>query len=979
MSDQTDNHQNGGAQGGGDQAQSPETTALSVNTGVQTVNLEDELKQSFIDYAMSVIVDRALPDVRDGLKPVHRRVLYDMYDLKVWHSGQTKKSARIVGDVIGRFHPHGDTAVYETIVRMAQWFSMREPLVFGQGNFGDIDGDGAAAMRYTEVKMTRIAELMLQDIDKDTVNTYPNYDGNEQIPEVLPTRFPNLLVNGSSGIAVGMATNIPTHNLGEVIDGAIAVLDNPDITLEDLMRCIPGPDFPTGGEIVGREGVKRAYATGRGRCVIRARTHIEEDKSGRKTIVVDEIPYVVHKVDIVKQIAQMVREKKIEGIAEINDLSDKSNPVRIAIDLKRDAYEEAVLNNLFSNTMLQSSFPINMVALVDNHPRLLPLKDILIEFVKFRREVVTRRTVFLLRQDRRKAHVDEGLMVAKANIQKVIDLITSSQNQDEARDKLMAQEWDASEIKPLIALDEHGVNIALPQGVPADRGIHGGSYFRSEVQARAILALQLSRLTHLAQEEIRGDYAALLENIRGYLEILNNPERMKQVIRDEMLEVKKEYGNPRRTGFTADTGSFDKGDLIARQDVIVTLSNEGYVKYQDIASYESQHRGGKGRLAARLKDTDYLTSIVVANTHDLLMCFTSRGRGFITIVYDLPTSENRTWRGRPVQNIFKLDEGEKITAMLPMPDDEEELESTYFFLATKFGRIKKVRLSQFKSFIGRLNDSGIKVVSLAEGDELIGAELSSGDDDVYLFASNGKALHFCDYWKGAAGDSDDDASDSASEASSSEEDEGEGGTADRHGGDGVRPSGRGSGTVSGIKLIAGASCVSLMVLPPDDPCKECLIVGSNGIGKRMALSDIPLKMHRGSQGVFVLKGTEKAGDVIGAVRAASDSEFMLITDHGQIIRSPMESMTTYSRAATGTILMRPAEGEKVIAVQSIPGDVVENSRRTSEARSLERKALREQEEAAKANAAPEAQQEEPSNDAAAEGESSDGNEDNGDI
>jgi DNA gyrase subunit A len=977
MSDQTDNHQNGGNQGVEGASQEPATTAQSVNSGVQVVNLEDELKQSFIDYAMSVIVDRALPDVRDGLKPVHRRVLYDMYDLKVWHSGQTKKSARIVGDVIGRFHPHGDTAVYETIVRMAQWFSMREPLVFGQGNFGDIDGDGAAAMRYTEVKMTRIAEVMLQDIDKDTVNTYPNYDGNEQIPEVLPTRFPNLLVNGSSGIAVGMATNIPTHNLAEVIDGAVAVLDNPDITLEELMHYIPGPDFPTGGEIVGREGVKRAYATGRGRCIIRARTHIEEDKSGRKTIVVDEIPYVVHKVDIVKQIAQMVREKKIDGIAEINDLSDKSNPVRIAIDLKRDAYEEAVLNNLFQNTMLQSSFPINMVALVDNHPRLLPLKDILVEFVKFRREVVTRRTVFLLRQDRRKAHVDEGLMVAKANIQKVIDLITSSQNQDEARQKLMSEAWDASEIKPLLSFDEHGVNIALPQGIPEDRGLQGGSYFLSEAQAKAILALQLSRLTHLAQDEIRGDYASLLENIRNYLEILNNPDRMKQVIRDEMLEVKKEFGNPRRTGFTADTGSFDKGDLIARQDVIVTLSNEGYVKYQDIASYESQHRGGKGRLAARLKDADYLTSIVVANTHDLLMCFTSKGRGFITIVYDLPTSENRTWRGRPIQNIFKLDEGEKITAMLPLPDDEEELESTYFFLATKFGRIKKIRLSQFKSFIGRLNDSGIKVVSLADGDELIGAELSSGDDDVYLFSSNGKAMHFCDYWKGGASSDDDSDQDEGGSSSSDDDDGEEGASVDRHGGDGLRPSGRGSGTVSGIKLIGGATCVSLMVLSPDDPCKECLIVGSNGIGKRMKLSDIPLKLHRGSQGVFVLKGTDRAGDVIGAVRAASDSEFMLITDHGQIIRSPMESMATYSRAATGTILMRPAEGEKVIAVQSIPGDVVENSRRTSEARQLERKALKEQEEAAKAADAP--QQAEDNAEDAQDAPEGNGNEDNGDI
>ncbi len=942
MADRTDNqHPEGSAV----------TTAESVNSGVQSVNLEDELRQSFIDYAMSVIVDRALPDVRDGLKPVHRRVLYDMYDLKVWHSGQTKKSARIVGDVIGRFHPHGDTAVYETIVRMAQWFSMREPLVFGQGNFGDIDGDGAAAMRYTEVKMTKIAELMLQDIDKDTVNTYPNYDGNEQIPEVLPTRFPNLLVNGSSGIAVGMATNIPTHNLSEVIDGAIAVLDNPEITLDELMRYIPGPDFPTGGEIVGREGVRRAYATGRGRCVIRARTHIEEDKSGRKTIIVDEIPYVVHKIDIVKQIAQMVRDKKIEGIAEVNDLSDKTNPVRIAIDLKRDAYEEAVLNNLFSNTMLQSSFPINMVALVHNHPRLLPLKDILTEFVKFRREVVTRRTVYLLRQDRRKAHLDEGLMVAKANIQRVIDLITSSQNQDEAKVRLMQEEWDAKEIEPLIERTEQGVNIALPPGVPADRGIHGDGYFLSEAQAKAILALQLSRLTHLAQDEIRNDYAQLLSNIRDYLDILNRPERMKQVIREEMEAVKKEFGNARRTGFTIDTGDFDKSDLIARQDVIVTLSEEGYVKYQDIASYESQHRGGKGRLAAKLKDSDYLTNIVVANTHDRLMCFTSKGRGFITTVYDLPTSENRAWRGRPVQNLFNLEEGEKITAMLPLPEDEEELESTYFFLATKAGRIKKIRIADFRSFIGRNNGNGIKVLALGENDELIGAEISSGDDDVYIFSSNGKALHFCDYYKASAADdgSDDDSSDAQETSEGDDGDEGSG-SADRHAGNGLRPSGRGSGTVRGMKLINGATCVSLMVLPLGDPCKECLIVGSSGVGKRMALSDIPLKVNRGSQGVKVMSNLDKAGGVVGAVRAADDAEFMLITDHGQMIRSPMESMRTMGRAATGTILMRPADGESVIAVQSIPGDVVANSRRTSEARAAERKALKEQEALEKAAA-----------------------------
>lgn len=907
-------------------------TAQSVNANVPTINLEDELKQSFIDYAMSVIVDRALPDVRDGLKPVHRRVLFDMYDLKVWHSGQTKKSARIVGDVIGRFHPHGDAAVYETIVRMSQWFSMREPLIFGQGNFGDIDGDGAAAMRYTEVKMTKIAEMMLSDIDKDTVNTYPNYDGNEQIPEVLPTRFPNLLVNGSSGIAVGMATNIPTHNLSEVINATLALLDNEDISLDELMKYIPGPDFPTGGIIVGNDGIKQAYATGRGRCVIRARTHTETDKSGRQTIYVDEIPYVVHKIDIVKQIASLVKDKKIEGIAEINDLSDKDNPVRIAIDLKRDAYPEAVLNNLFQQTMLQSSFAINMVALVNNHPRLLSLKDILSEFVKFRREVVTRRTVYLLRQDRRKAHVDEGLMVAKANIQKVIDLITGSENQDEARTRLMNEAWSASEIAPLIERTPEGINISLPQGIPEDRGIHGEFYYLSEEQARAILALQLSRLTHLAQDEIRNDYKLLLENIRGYLEILNNPERMKQVIREEMEAVRNEYNNKRRTDFTIDLGKFDKADLIARQDVIVTMSAEGYVKYQDIATYESQRRGGKGRIAAKLKDEDYITNVVVANTHDKMFCFTSKGRAFVTTVFELPTSDNRTWRGRPVQNLFKIDEGERITALLPISEFDED---TFIFLATSQGRVKKIKLSAFKGFVSRSNDNAIKVVSLQEGDELIGAEISGGDDDIVLFTSEGRSLRFCEYYNKA---DNSDEQDNESDEDSAAEDSDDNGI-DRHSGSGVRPSGRGSGAIKGIRLRNGAKVVSLMVLAPADPNHQCLLASSNGYGKRMDLHEITMH-NRGGQGVYVMRSSHRIGEVIGAVRADEQSEYMLITDNGVLIRSPMNSVSVYSRGASGNILMRVSEGEHVIGVQGISEDVVENTKKTAEARAAEKQNLK---------------------------------------
>ena len=942
-------------------------TAQSVNANVPTINLEDELKQSFIDYAMSVIVDRALPDVRDGLKPVHRRVLFDMYDLKVWHSGQTKKSARIVGDVIGRFHPHGDAAVYETIVRMSQWFSMREPLIFGQGNFGDIDGDSAAAMRYTEVKMTKIAEMMLSDIDKDTVNTYPNYDGNEQIPEVLPTRFPNLLVNGSSGIAVGMATNIPTHNLGEIVNATLALLDNEDITLDELMKYVPGPDFPTGGIIVGNDGIRQAYATGRGRCVIRARTHTETDKSGRQTIYVDEIPYVVHKIDIVKQIASLVKDKKIEGIAEINDLSDKDNPVRIAIDLKRDAYPEAVLNNLFQQTMLQSSFAINMVALVNNHPRLLSLKEILSEFVKFRREVVTRRTVYLLRQDRRKAHVDEGLMVAKANIQRVIDLITGSQNQDEARLRLMNEAWSSAEIAPLIERTPEGLNISLPQGIPEDRGIHGNVYYLSEEQARAILALQLSRLTHLAQDEIRNDYRMLLENIRGYLEILNNPERMRQVIREEMEAVRNEYNDKRRTDFTVDLGKFDKADLIARQDVIVTMSAEGYVKYQDIATYESQRRGGKGRIAAKLKDEDYITNVVVANTHDKMFCFTSKGRAFVTTVFELPTSDNRTWRGRPVQNLFKIDEDERITALLPISEFDED---TFIFLATAQGRVKKIKLSAFKGFVNRSNDSAIKVVSLQEGDELIGAEISGGDDDIVLFTSEGRSLRFCEYYnrneeqEGADTDSEEDVT-----AAEDSEDNG----IDRHSGSGVRPSGRGSGAIKGIRLRNGAKVVSLMVLAPTDPNHQCLLASSNGFGKRMDLHEITMH-NRGGQGVYVMRSSDRIGEVIGAVRADDQSEYMLITDNGVLIRSPMNSVSVYSRGASGNILMRVSEGEHVIGVQGISEDVVENTKKTAEARAAEKQSLKDLENGPAVSSATAAQNPaENSNDTEAEtAESEDG-------
>lgn len=920
--------------------------AESVKSNVETVKLEDELKKSFIDYAMSVIVDRALPDVRDGLKPVHRRVLYDMYDLKIWSSGQTKKSARVVGDVIGRFHPHGDVAVYETIVRMTQWFSMRAPLIFGQGNFGNIDGDGAAAMRYTEVKMTKMAEVMLQDIDKETVDTYPNYDGNEQIPEVLPTRFPNLLVNGSSGIAVGMATNIPPHNLAEVVNGAIAVLDNPEITVDELMKYVPGPDFPTGGLIVDNGGIADAYKTGRGRCVIRSKTHIEEDKQGRKTIYVDEIPYVVTKSSIVKQIADLIREKKIEGIAEVNDLSDKDNQVRIAIDLKRDAYPEAVLNNLFEKTALQSSFSINMIALVKNKPELLSLKDVLREFVNFRREVVTRRTVYNLRQDRRKAFLNEGLIVAKANINKIVDMITNSANVDDARARLMSEPWDGTFINTLIERTEEGVNICLPQGIDKRAGYHDGKYYLSEEQARAILALQLQRLTHLATEEIQADYKALLENIKGYLEILNNVERMKEVIRDELIEVRNAHADKRRTEFTVDMGKINKGDLIAKQDVVITLSHEGYIKYQDISNYQEQSRGGKGRMAAKLKDEDYISKVVIANTHDTLMCFSNKGRAFTIKVYDLPNSDSRTWRGRPIQNLFEIEEGEVINAMLPISEEHTE---GFLVYATKTGLIKKTSLDAFKSFLSRCNGKPITYITLLGDDEVVSVGLSSGDDDVMLFTSNGNVLRINELYKGntsldddtdTESDTDTDTDDNSDENLSDDENEDEDKiVAVKVYGTGIRPSGRSSRGIKGVKLMPGAKLVSMVIIPDDKRDDQILLVLSNGVGKRVKISAIPAKVNRGSRGVKCMRFVDPTSSLVSVVLVDEESQILVVTDKGQMLRTTASNISLLSRTAGGVKVIRPYEGEFVVGLESIASDVVSKLKETEEARRLEKQDL----------------------------------------
>lgn len=1012
---------------------SPEYEGVATS-GSPTVKLEDELKQSFIDYAMSVIVDRALPDVRDGLKPVHRRVLYDMYDLKIWHNGPTKKSARVVGDVIGRFHPHGDVAVYDTIVRMAQWFSMRAPLVFGQGNFGNLDGDGAAAMRYTEVRMTKIAEMMLQDIDKETVNTYPNYDGNEQIPEVLPTRYPNLLVNGSAGIAVGLATNIPPHNLAEVIDGTLALLANSQMTLDEMMKYIPGPDFPTGGLIISSPEIKKAYATGRGRCLIRARTHVETDKQGRSTIYVDEIPYMVNKSAIVKEIAELVRDKKIEGIAEVNDLSDKDNQVRIAIDLKRDAYEEAVLNNLYQHTSMQSSFSFNVIALVNNRPKQLSLLEILHEFLKFRREVVTRRTVFLLRQDRRKAFYNEGLIVATSNIERVIAIIKGSANTEEARERLMLEDWNGTPVASVMEFDAHGDNICLPLGVDpqcglrvhlsaaeaakaaaaaadaasaavasdakanplARKGQHltpelvaeaaAGNlpctYHLSEEQARGILALQLQRLTHLATDEIKADYDVLKQHIHGYLEILNSTERMNEVIRTELLEAKETFRDPRRSTFVNVDGYISKADLVSRQAVIITLSHEGYIKYQDLSLYAATSRGTKGNNAAKLKEEDYIETSTVCNSHDSIMCFTNMGRCFVTKVYDLPTSNNRTWRGRPIQNFFDLQEGEAVRRILPVSEEVENSdESTFIVFATTKGNVKRSDLKVYKGLLARANATGIKAINLVDGDELMAVELSHGEDDILLFSSNGRVLRFCEYYlvgkktaAGAAGDDDGDAADSDSADSDSSDaadaadaadsidsdsdNEGEGDDllsdsdriakelsglqgylAARKSGSGIRVSGRGSGTIHGIKLVGkGTKLAGMIVVPAAELENEKLnyiMITDQGSGKRGRLISIVGKRHRGSKGISCCSRLAKQEAVVGVISVQEDSDYLVFSNNGSLMRSHVADITVRSRGAGYVRLKRIDDDEHIVSLQEIPPEVVTAIDASAEKRRLE--------------------------------------------
>ena len=855
------------------------------------VNIEDELKNSYLDYAMSVIVGRALPDVRDGLKPVHRRVLFAMNELSNDWNKPYKKSARVVGDVIGKYHPHGDSAVYDTIVRMAQPFSLRYMLVDGQGNFGSVDGDSAAAMRYTEVRMAKMSHELLADLEKETVDFVPNYDGTEQIPDVLPTKVPNLLVNGSSGIAVGMATNIPPHNLTEVINGCLALIVNPDLTITELMDYIPGPDFPTAAIINGKKGIEQAYQTGRGKVYMRARADIEtDDKTGRETIIVHEIPYQVNKARLIEKIAELVKDKKIEGISALRDESDKDG-MRIVIEIKRGDVGEVILNNLYAQTQLQTVFGMNMVALINNQPKCFNLKEMLEEFIIHRREVVTRRTVFDLRKARDRAHMLEGLAIALANIDPIIELIRKSPTPAEAKIALTARSWELGNVKAM--LEKAGeANVARPDWLADDLGIRDGQYFISEQQAQAILDLRLHKLTGLEHEKILSEYQTLLDLIAELLHILASPERLMEVIRDELVEIKAQYGDERRTEINAAAHDISLEDLITEENVVVTLSHEGYVKYQALSDYEAQRRGGKGKSATKMKDEDFIERLLVANTHDTILCFSTAGRLYWLKVYQLPLA-SRAARGKPIVNLLPLEADERITAILPVREYEED---KYIFMATAFGTVKKTPLTAYS----RQRASGIIAVNLNEGDSLIGVDITDGTNEIMLFTDAGKVVRFKEAEESAVVD----------ENGNPVLDE-EGNPEIRF--KGVRPMGRTATGVRGIKITDEQRVVSLIVPKTDG---AILTVTENGYGKRTQLEDYPSK-SRATQGVVSIKVSERNGAVVGAVQVDDNDEIMLISNRGTLVRTRVNEVSTVGRNTQGVILNRTIDEEQVVGLQRI--------------------------------------------------------------
>lgn len=836
------------------------------------VTIESELKQSYLDYAMSVIVGRALPDVRDGLKPVHRRVLYAMSELGNDWNKPYKKSARVVGDVIGKYHPHGDTAVYDTIVRMAQPFSLRYMLVDGQGNFGSVDGDAPAAMRYTEIRMSKLAHALLADLDKETVDFAPNYDETEFAPTVLPTRVPNLLVNGSSGIAVGMATNIPPHNLTEVINACIALVDNPSIDLDSLMQHIPGPDFPTAAMIYGRTGILEAYRTGRGRIFIRAKTQIETDeKTNKQSIIVTELPYQVNKAKLIEKIAELVKDKKIEGITALRDESDKDG-MRMVIEVRRGEVIDVVLNNLFAQTQLQVTFGINMVALVDGRPLLLNLKQMLEAFIRHRREVVTRRTIFELRKARERAHILEGLGIALANIDPIIALIKAAKDPAEAKVQLLTKTWQSGVVAQM--LERAGNLASRPEGLSEEFGISPQGYRLSPEQAQAILDLRLHRLTGLEQDKILAEYQQQLDAIKDLLDILGNPGRLMQVIRDELLEVQKDFGDARRTEIVSVDAEINYEDLIPQEDVVVTFSHEGYAKTQTLDTYQAQRRGGKGKAATTVKEEDFIEHLVIANTHDTLLCFSSLGKAYWLKVYQLPQG-SRISRGKPIINLLPLAENERINAMLTV---KEYSDDRYIFMATAHGTTKKTRLSDFS----RPRSDGIIAVDLRDGDRLVGVALTDGQQDVLLFTDAGKAIRFHESK--------------------------------------VRSMGRTACGVRGVKLQEGQQVISLIIAQREG---EILTATENGFGKRTPIDEYRLT-GRGGQGVVAIKTSERNGKVVGAAQVVDTDEVMLITDKGTLVRTRVEEIRSAGRNSQGVRLIRLNESEKLSSLQRIEEVAGEN-------------------------------------------------------
>jgi DNA gyrase subunit A len=845
------------------------------------VNIEDELKQSYLDYAMSVIVGRALPDVRDGLKPVHRRVLFAMSELGNDWNKAYKKSARVVGDVIGKYHPHGDTAVYDTIVRMAQPFSMRYLLVDGQGNFGSVDGDRAAAMRYTEIRMSKVAHSLLADLDKETVDFAPNYDETEFAPVVLPSRVPNLLVNGSSGIAVGMATNIPPHNLTEVINGCLALVANPDLSIDDLMDHIPAPDFPTAGIINGRAGIIQAYRTGRGRIIIRARTEIEtDDQSGRQSIIIHELPYQVNKARLVEKIAELVRDKKIEGISGLRDESDKQG-MRVVIELKRGEVADVVLNNLFAHTQMQNVFGINMVALVDGQPMTLNLKQILECFIKHRREVVTRRTIFELKKARERAHILEGLGIALANIDEMIDVIKKSSTPADAKDALLSRTWEAGLVTAMLA--HSGSDASRPDELSKEFGLLKDGYRLSPNQAQAILELRLHRLTALEQDKIIKEFEQLLELIKELLHILATPERLMEVIRDELIDIKTQFGDARRTEIIASQEDLTIEDLITEEDVVVTLSHQGYVKYQPVTAYQAQRRGGKGKSATNVKDEDFIERLVIASTHDTLLCFSNHGKLYWLKTYQLPLA-SRISRGKPIVNILPLAPDEAINAILPVRDYQE---GYFVFMATKFGTVKKVPLEAFS----RPRSNGIIALALDDNDRLVGVDITDGSKHIMLFSDAGKVVRFDE--------------------------------------NNVRPTGRTARGVRGIRLAENQSVISLVVAKSEG---TILTATENGYGKRTNIDEYRIS-GRGGQGVISIQVTERNGKVVRAVQVVDGDEAMLITDKGTLVRFRVDELSIIGRNTQGVRLINVSSGELVVGMQRIEdlGETQETDDVTEEA------------------------------------------------